>query len=89
MFDYYATGHVPQITFLSSQHKMVSEAVIDTSELVQCARYGEFEEFKQELARLEALNPTKSKAGILSLAPNDGHGNTALHMASANGHAGA
>ncbi|KAI9223898.1 ankyrin repeat-containing domain protein [Blastocladiella britannica] len=57
---------------------------IDVSELLLCARYGEMDELKEELARLVAENAPLDAGAVLARG-NDA-GNTALHMASANGH---
>ncbi|KAI9187865.1 ankyrin repeat-containing protein [Blastocladiella emersonii ATCC 22665] len=62
----------------------MTQVDLDVSELLACARYGELDELKEEVARMQAEHPGLTATSILGRA-NDS-GNTALHMASANGH---
>ncbi|ORZ36304.1 ankyrin repeat-containing domain protein [Catenaria anguillulae PL171] len=64
---------------------MTQSESIDISEVLLCARYGELDELKTEVQRLIEQHSGSTPQAILARA-NDS-GNTALHMASANGHA--
>ncbi|KAG9292949.1 hypothetical protein G9A89_016311 [Geosiphon pyriformis] len=59
-----------------SSQTLSAEAQEIVYELIACARYGEFEEIKE----------TISSNSTTYLITKDSSGNTALHMASANGH---
>ncbi|KAL7751917.1 ankyrin repeat-containing protein [Sorochytrium milnesiophthora] len=59
---------------------------VDVGELVACARYGELAELQEEVARRCSDHSGWSTSKVLALADPQ-TGNTALHMAAANGHA--
>lgn len=63
-------------TSTQTTHSTLSEEVIE--EVIACARYGELEELKTII----------NSFPVTHLELKDNLGNTALHMASANGHLG-
>ncbi|KAJ1969610.1 ankyrin repeat-containing protein [Dimargaris xerosporica] len=73
---------------MASQHEIspTESPQQDIGELVECARYGEFDEMRTAVDTLLATHANVfPNASALLVQPNQA-GNTALHMAAANGH---